>query len=144
VTTHLQSGNVVLTGRARAPDSVTKAVEKVLRTEFGLDVDVMVRTASELAKVVKANPLLGSRVSPAVLHVAFLKTRPSPAAVRAIAGQRFGRDEFLVRGTEIYLKYPNGVARSKMSTSFFERALGTPVTVRTWRVVTRLEELTRR
>jgi uncharacterized protein (DUF1697 family) len=142
VATHLQSGNVVLTSRARSSTSVEKTIEKLVSAEFGLDVDVMVRTASELATVVKTNPLLGPRVRPAALHVAFLKARPSAAAVKAIAGQKFGRDEFVVRGTEIYLKYPNGVAGSKMSTPVFEQALGTPGTVRTWKVVTRLQELT--
>jgi uncharacterized protein (DUF1697 family) len=110
VTTHLQSGNVVLASRARTSGSVAKAVEKVLRAEFALEVDVMVRSAGELDKVMKTNPFLRPGVSAATLHVAFLK-------------------------------YPNGVAGSKISPPLFERALGTPATVRTWRVVTRLREL---
>jgi uncharacterized protein (DUF1697 family) len=141
VTTHLQSGNVVLAGRARGARSVETSIEEMLRAEFGFDVDVMVRTAGELAKVVKTNPLLGPRVSAATLHVAFLKSRPTTAAVRALAGHESGRDEFVLRGREIYLKYPNGVAGSKMSAPVFERALETRATVRTWRVVTRLREL---
>jgi uncharacterized protein (DUF1697 family) len=141
VTTHLQSGNVVLASRARTSGSVAKSVEKVLRAEFALEVDVMVRTAAQFAKVVKTNPFLRPGVSAATLHVAFLKSRPAAAAVRALSGEQFGRDEFVVRGTEIYLKYPNGVAGSKISPPLFERALGTPATVRTWRVVTRLREL---
>lgn len=141
VTTHLQSGNVVLASRARTSGSVTTAIEKLLRAGFGIDVDVMVRTGGELAKIVEANPFLRPGVSAATLHVAFLKSRPAAAAVRSISGEELGRDEFVVRGTEIYLKYPNGVAGSKMSPPLFERALGTPATVRTWRVVTRLQEL---
>jgi len=145
VATHLQSGNVVLSSRASRPDSVARSVEKVLAAEFDLDVDVMVRTTSELAKITRTNPFLraGSRADPASLHVAFLKARPSAAAARAISGHDFGRDEFVVRGSELYLKYPNGVARSKMNTGFFERALGTRATVRTWKVVMRLRELAR-
>jgi hypothetical protein len=41
----------------------------------------------------------------------------------------------------VYLRYPHGVAGSKLSTPVFERALGTPATVRTWKVVRRLDEL---
>lgn len=141
VTTHLQSGNVILGSRARSADSVAKTVEKVLRAEFDLEVDVMVRTAAELARVTRDNPFLTSRVPTSALHVGFLKSRPTAAATRALAEADFGRDEVGLRGREIYLKYPNGVAASKMSSTYFERVLGTPATIRTWRVVTRLVEL---
>jgi uncharacterized protein (DUF1697 family) len=67
--------------------------------------------------------------------------RPTAAAKHALAGRTFGDDEFVVRGGEIYLRNPHGVAGSKMNTAVFERELGTPGTVRTWKVVTRLDEL---
>jgi uncharacterized protein (DUF1697 family) len=141
VTTHLQSGNVILASPARGSDSVAKSIEDVLRTGFDLQVDVVVRTASELAKVARGNPLLGSGADPSTLQVAFLKSRPPAAAARALADKDFGSDEFVLRGAEIYLRYAHGSGRSKMNAAFFERALDTPATVRTWKVVTRLLEL---
>jgi uncharacterized protein (DUF1697 family) len=141
VATHLQSGNVVLASTKRTPTAVATAVENLIRSEFGVDTDVMVRTAVELAKIVRANPLAPRGGDAAGLHVAFLKARPTAAAKRAFAGRTFGDDEFVIRGPDVYLRYPHGVAGSKLSTPVFERALGTPATVRTWRVVTRLDEL---
>jgi uncharacterized protein (DUF1697 family) len=47
----------------------------------------------------------------------------------------------VLRGAELYLRYPDGVARSKMSPPLFERALGRPATVRSWRVVAKVAEL---
>jgi uncharacterized protein (DUF1697 family) len=141
VTTHLQSGNLVVASGARRPEAVERSIEEALQTALGLEVDVIVRTASGLAKVLRGNPLLGRGVDPQTLHVAFLKERPAATAARALAGADFGRDEFVLRGAEIYLRYPNGLGRSKMSTAFFERALHTPATVRNWRVVTTLVEL---
>jgi uncharacterized protein (DUF1697 family) len=141
VTTHLQSGNVVFSSRTRSQDAVERALEKLVKRDFGIDVDVMARTAGELAKITKRNPLLQRPGDTADLHVAFLKSRPSTATARTLADYDFGRDEFVLRGAELYLRYPDGVAHSKMSTTLFERTLGTPATVRTWKVVTRLVEL---
>ena len=101
----------------------------------------MVRTTGQLAKITKSNPLLKRGGDTAGLHVAFLKSRPSAAAARTLAGYEFGRDEFVLRGAELYLRYPDGVARSKMGPPLFERALGTPATVRSWKVVAKVAEL---
>jgi len=141
VGTHLQSGNVVLGSRKRSATAVAKEIERLVSAEFGVDSEIMVRTADELSKIVRTNPLARRVSGPATLHVAFLKTRPSAAATRALAGRTFGDDEFVIRGSEIYLRYPHGVAGSKMNTAVFEGGLGTPGTVRTWKVVTRLNEL---
>jgi uncharacterized protein (DUF1697 family) len=139
VVTHLQSGNVVLGSAKRSSTAVATAVERLVEAEFGVDTDVIVRTSGELSKIVRKHPLERRRA--AALHVAFLKTRPTAAAKRAFSGRTFGDDEFVIRDTEVYLRYPNGVAASKMNTALFEGGLGTPATVRTWKVVTRLDEL---
>jgi uncharacterized protein (DUF1697 family) len=141
VTTHLQSGNVVLGSTKRSPTAVASAVEQLVRAEFGVGTDVMVRTAGELATIAKSNPLARRGEDAGTLHVAFLKARPAAAARRALAGRTFGDDEFVIRGTEVYLRYAHGVARSKMNVALFEGDLGTPATVRTWKVVNRLHDL---
>ena len=47
VVTHLQSGNVVLGSAKRPPAAVANAVERLVEIEFGVDTDVVVRTAGE-------------------------------------------------------------------------------------------------
>jgi uncharacterized protein (DUF1697 family) len=141
VATHLQSGNVVLGSTKRSPAAVATAVEGLVENEFGVDTDVVVRTAAEFAKVAAKHPLERRGTDSAVLHVAFLKTRPAATAKRAFAARTFGDDAFVIRDAEVYLRYPKGVAASKMNTALFQGGLGTPSTVRTWKVVTRLNEL---
>ena len=143
VSTHLQSGNVVLSTRSRSSGAVERALEELLTGAFGFEVAVMVRTSGQLAKVTENNPLLRRGGDTTGLHVAFLKQRPSAAAARALAGLERGRDELALRGEELYLRYPDGVARSKMSPPLFERTLGVPATVRTWKVVAKVAELSR-
>jgi uncharacterized protein (DUF1697 family) len=141
VRTHLQSGNVLLASTKRSPTAVERAVEELVEHEFGVETSVMVRTAGALAKVAAANPFATRGADPRQLHVAFLKKAPTAAASRALGTHEFGDDDFVVRGAEIFLRYPHGVAGSTMSTPVFEKTLGTPGTVRTWKVVTRLAEL---
>lgn len=141
--THLQTGNVVLAARERSADAVGRALEGVLRERLDLDVDVMVRTRAQLDKVLNGNPLLGRGVDTKALHIGFLKSKPPAAEARALGGADFGRDEFALSGRELYLRYPDGLGRSKMSGAFFERALTTPMTVRGWAVVTKLAQLAR-
>jgi len=141
VATHLQSGNVILGSTKRSPTAVATAVERLVSAEFGVDIDVVARTAGELAKIAAKNPLVSRPKDSAGLHVAFLKARPGAAARRAFSGRTFGDDEFVIRDTEVYLRYPHGVAASTMNPALIESGLGTPATVRTWKVVTRLDEL---
>ena len=141
VVTHLQSGNVVLGSTKRSPAAVATAVERLVETEFGVDTDVVVRTAGELAKIADKHPLAQRGKDSAGLHVAFLKARPAAAGKHAFSRRTFGDDEFVIRGTEVYLRYPHGVAASKMNAALVQGGLGTPATVRTWKVVTRLNDL---
>jgi uncharacterized protein (DUF1697 family) len=141
VATHLQSGNVILGSAKRSPTAVATAVERLVSAEFGVDIDVVARTAGELAKIAAKNPLAPRPKDSAGLHVAFLKARPGAAARRAFNERTFGDDEFVIRDTEVYLRYPHGVAASEMNPALIESGLGTPATVRTWKVVTRLDEL---
>jgi uncharacterized protein (DUF1697 family) len=141
VVSHLQSGNVVLGSTRRSRAAVATAMERLVEAEFGFDTDVVVRTAGEFAKVAGKHPLARRGGDSAVLHVAFLKARPAAAAKRAFARRTFGDDEFVIRDTEVYLRYPHGVAASKMNIALFQGGLGTPATVRTWKMVTRLNEL---
>jgi uncharacterized protein (DUF1697 family) len=49
-----------------------------------------------------------------------------------------------VRGREIYLHLPHGVARTKLTNAWFDRALRTKSTLRNWRTTLALSELASR
>jgi len=140
VGTYIQSGNVVfraaLTLAARIPSLVASA----LADRFGLRVAVIVRTACELEHVAEHNPFLGTDADVDRLHVAFLANAPSAARVAALDAHRSPPDRFVVRGREIYLHLPNGVARSKLTNQYFDSLLATTSTVRSYKTVLALVE----
>jgi uncharacterized protein (DUF1697 family) len=141
VRTHLQSGNVLLAGSQRQTRAVERSVEDALRKGLGIEIDVMVRTGSELASVLDSNPFIARGEDPATLYVSFLKSTPPAQAAGALEETTFGDDQFALHGRELYLLYPDGLGRSKMTSAFFERTLRVPGTVRRWSVVTKLAEL---
>jgi len=141
VQTVIQSGNVVFRARPAVARGLPDAVAAAIRDRFGLRVPVVVRTAEELRRVVRANPFLAAGADPATLHVAFLRELPSATRVALLDPGRSPPDEFEVRGGDVYLRLPNGAARTRLTNAWFDSALATTATVRNWRTVLRLDEL---
>jgi uncharacterized protein (DUF1697 family) len=137
VVTYIQSGNVVFDA-ARAPTSPA-AMEKRISETFGFDVAVVLRTAKELADVLKRTPYPDTEK----VHVMFLNRAPSKATFAKVDAGAFGADEFRIGRKEIYLHLPNGVGTSKLAGALARQA-PPEATLRTWRTVTKLAELSRR
>lgn len=143
VSTVLQSGNVLLRS-SESEAAVVAAIAGTISDAFGLQIDVVVRSASELAAAARRNPFLaaGAAPDPTTLHVAFLSQPPPAAAVATLLGsERPGGDALAVDRREVYLSYPNGSGRSPLTLPYLERHLGTPGTARNWRTVLRLAHL---
>jgi uncharacterized protein (DUF1697 family) len=141
VETYVQSGNVVFRSKVGEPGKLTRAVEKRLRSELGLDVRVLLRTQAELASVVGANPFAATQSDPTKLHVTFLWDAVDKARGRKVEAKQLEPDEFRILGREVYLHCPEGYGRSKLSNAYFEKELGLAATTRNWRTVTKLAEL---
>jgi uncharacterized protein (DUF1697 family) len=141
VTTYVQSGNVVSSTPARRPADVANAIERAVADQLGLEIVVLVRTPTELAGVVVANPYAGPSTDPTKLHVTFLRELPARAAVEALDPDRFAPDRFAVAGREVYLHCPHGYGNSKINNTYFEKQLGVAATTRNWRTVRHLADL---
>jgi len=138
--TYIQSGNVLFSASGSAA-ALGSAVETALEARFGLGIKVLLRTRTQLAAVVVANPLATGGRDPAKLHVTFLASTPPSSRLSDLDGMRSGPDELEVAGREVYLHCPEGYGRTKLTNAFFERALGVPATTRTWKTVTTLAQL---
>ena len=143
VRTYIQSGNVVCKASATVAKKLPALVHAAIKKNIGHDVPIVIRTAAELASVARENPFLALGTAPETLHVAFLSDEPRAAAIVTLDPARSPGDEFVARGREIYLRLPNGVARSKLTNAYFDRALATTSTIRNWRTVLELLALTK-
>jgi uncharacterized protein (DUF1697 family) len=139
VQTYIRSGNVVFTSALRSAPKMEAAIERAILADTGLTVTVMVRSASDIARVVKHNPYAVDDLPATKLVVAFLKSRPK---AKTLDLSSHGRETAVIDGTVAYLHYPDGQGRSKVTGALLERLLGTPATVRNWNTVGKLLSLT--
>ena len=126
VRTHLQSGNVVFRAARASGDAIAEAI----RSETGMDVTVILRTAEELRAVVDANPI--AEFESNRLVVVFLDHAPSGTLAYS------GPEPYHLLGRELYVNYVDGQGRSKLTNSLIERKLGVRGTARNWNTVTAL------
>ncbi len=142
VTTYIQSGNVVFGAPARVAERLPDEIGRAIAERFGFQAPIVTRTDAEIRRIAEGNPFLADGADPDKLHVVFLADEPSDRAVHSLDARRSPPDRFVVNGSEIYLHCPDGFGRSKLTNGYFDSKLRTVSTVRNWRTVLKLLELT--
>lgn len=141
VRTYIQSGNVVYSAPSEVARRVPALISTAIAENFGYEVPLIIRTETELRRASRSNPFLKEDVDIRALHVVLLAELPSAARVASLDPDRSPPDEFLVDGREIFLRLPNGVGRSKLTVRYFDSALATTSTMRSWRTLLKLLEM---
>jgi len=140
--TYVQSGNVVFKTDARDLAALSKRIENAIERTFGFRPGVILRTASDLRDVVAKNPFAKrSGIEPARLLVTFLAADPGVEGRKKVLAIKADPEELRINGCEIYIYYPNGMGRSKLSWLTFEKLLNTTGTGRNWNTVTKLLDM---
>lgn len=141
VSTLLQSGNVAFVGRGK-PAAVARKIEAQIARRFELEITVTVRSAAELDALMAANPFPEvAAEEPGRLLVMFLAGSAEKGGARRLAEAYSGPERLQLAGQELFLHYPNGVGRSKLTTALIEKHLGVAGTARNWNTVTKLRDL---
>lgn len=126
VSTLLASGNAVFASPRTDPAALAREIESALQEQLGLDLRVAVRRPTDLQVALRDLPDL-----PGYALIAFLMGEPEPAALHALLDTDWSPDVALSGAGVLYLGYPAGAGRSRLSTARIERALGMPCTART-------------
>ena len=121
VVTYIQSGNIVLDSDLSEQQEIEKMIHLAINSKFGYDVNVLALTRSALLQVFKNNPFLKSKdvkklaatllnTEPDLTHLDYLKEKAA-----------LNEDEFIVDGKCLYMQYPNGQGRSKLTHAMLEK-----------------------
>ena len=141
VSTHMQSGNVVLSTED-APDVVARAIESAIARETSFDVSVLVRTRAEMDGVVADNPLADVVTDPARLLVAFLSIPPERSWLDAAGLAGFDTRLLGLGAAELYIWCPDGILASPIPDALSKvKHPGLVATSRNWRTVIRLHDM---
>ena len=140
--TYVQSGNVVLRTEARDVAPLSRRIENEIEENFGFRPAVILRTTAELRQVISRNPFAQRRdVEPNRLLVTFLAAKPAPEARARALAIKPDPEELHIEARELYIFYPNGMGRAKLSPAFLEKTLAIPGTARNWNTVNKLLEM---
>ena len=141
--TFIQSGNVIFRSEEKSLAKLGDKLEKGIEARFGFRPDAILRTAESMAAAIAANPFEGRGIDPAKLHIVFLKSDPGDAG-RARAGAiRTDPEELRAIGAELYIHYPEGAGKSKLTAAAIQKATGVPGTARNLNSAVKMLELAR-
>ena len=124
VSTVIQSGNVVFS--APTAEGLDSRLSGAIEARFGFPVPVMIRSASELHEIANNNPWPDA--DPRRSSVCLLESLPAGT----LQASRSPGDSFQLGRGVLYLNTPRGISKSKFSTSYIEKMLGTKITARNW------------
>ncbi len=135
----LQSGNLVFNAKKQQTAKLERLLETEAAKRFGLTTDFFLRTADEWKAIVANNPFGNeAKTDPGRLVVTFLKEERNVDALQAAI---VGREVIRADGRQLYIVYPDGMGRSRLTHALIEKKLGTRATARNWNTVLKLEHV---
>ncbi len=141
---YIQSGSVVFDSDDVDEAQMQRHIEDGFQKTFGFHVHVLVRTSAGLNEIIEKNPFQNQLDKESKwIAVLFLATPPDTTAQEDLLKTYGGAEKLFIIGKEVYIYYPEGIGRSKLSHSFLEKKLRTVGTARNWNTVLRLQELIR-
>lgn len=140
--TLLQSGNLVFDAGQQKGGALESLIEKELAAKLSLRTEIFIRTAKEWEALIAANPFpKEAKADPGHLVLITLREKAKPADVKALQASIKGRETVAAAGRELYVTYPDGIGRSKLTMAAIEKALGTRGTGRNWNTVLKIGAL---
>jgi uncharacterized protein (DUF1697 family) len=109
IETYIASGNVIFDSAAE-PSTVKAGLEARLLAYAGKPVGAVIRTAPEMAAILKANPF--PQTEPKYTYAIFLDHPPAADALDRVTGR--DGEEIRLGDREIYIYYGSGMGRSKL------------------------------
>ncbi|APH06603.1 cytoplasmic protein [Bacillus weihaiensis] len=145
VRTYIQSGNIVFESNDNE-ESLQIQIEKKIEEEFNFSVSVILRTALELEKIVQNCPFSEKEMSEAEalavgesLYVALLLKSPPQETIERLNKYKNEYETYKNENREVYLLFYNSIRNSKLANQL--QKLGTPVTIRNWRTLNKLNTI---
>lgn len=135
----LQSGNLIFRSEMRKGAQLERLLEEETAKRLALHTTFFVRTAQAWQAVITDNPFpREAERDPSHLVVMFLKDEPDPKDVKVLKAAITGPEVVGAKGRQLYIVYPSGIGRSRLTTTLIEAKLGTRGTGRNWNTVLRL------
>ena len=140
--THIQSGNVIFNTAKRDPERIAREMEASIEKQFGFRAPVILRTPAELKNVIEKAPFISRPdFEPARLLIYFLASALTDEARLKLKTVDPSPEQLAIGVRELFIYYPNGMARPKLSLTSLEKKIANIGTGRNWTTVNNLLEI---
>ena len=141
VRTYIQSGNLLFVGAGTASEHEAR-LEKAIQSRFGRPIPVIVRSGTKWPAIVASNPFEeAARDEPNRLMLCLSKAKPRPDAGQALQERAKDGERVRLTGEALWIHFPSGAGTSKLTPSWIDRMVGSPVTSRNWRTALQLQHM---
>ncbi len=140
VRTLLNSGNAVFEAAGEAPEKMATRIRSAVAKKVGVDALVVVKSAGDIAAVVKANKLASTATDPSRLLVALTIDAPTLAGLSHLAKTQWKGDAVHVGKHAAYIWCADGFLESKAAVALL-RDLGEYGTTRNWATLEKINAL---
>ncbi|MCW8397560.1 DUF1697 domain-containing protein [Legionella sp. PATHC038] len=136
----LQTGNIVFEATPHVSEThLEKQISSAIDQHLQLETTVLVRPKESLVEMIRCNPFSEMAISdPSHLLVMFLDKNPSSPALEALIKSIQGREQIICGHQCLYLAYPDGIGRSKLTHHVIEKKLGVQGTARNWTTLVKI------
>lgn len=141
VTTYIQSGNLIFSSDLEPKES-EKIITDILKSNFDLEVPVIVKEQSVISDVLLANPFkVRTTENPKFMSFGFLKEIPYKENVKSITDFSTDIETFQIIDDVIYFYCGVGFGSTKLTNVWFEKKLGVISTTRNYNTTLKLTQL---
>lgn len=138
VQTYIQSGNVVFQSKKNWGEAEAEELRRNISLKKGFAPHVVILGERDLLKAIEKSPF--QVVDGKALHFFFLDSKPKQPNLERLAKLKAASEEFSLVEKVLYLRAPNGIARSKLAPAV-ESTLGVPTTARNLNTVEKLASM---
>ena len=141
VKTYIQSGNVIFTSSEKDTSKISTKLKKQFQKSFGHNGEIFILTPEELKTALTHCPFEPEKNEAKQLcHLMFLSDKPSTQQVDKLMEMSGKEYSFAVHDKVLYYAYSREIAGHRRNINF-EKVLGVTGTARSWKVISKLIEL---
>ena len=143
VVTYIQSGNVIFKSEQIDLIELQSHIEHGINQTFGFDVPVQILTAKSLSELVTLLPFkeLSVEQHGSQVMLCFLSSTPCTDQLEKLTPYQTADEQMYLIKNVLYIYYPNGSGRSKLTNTVIEKKLQLSATTRNLKTATKLVTL---
>ncbi|MEN6453274.1 MAG: DUF1697 domain-containing protein [Prolixibacteraceae bacterium] len=143
VKTYINSGNLILQSK-QGKEKIVDQVAQVIRTNFGINVNMIIKTANELTDIAEKSPFSAeTECDYDKRAVVMLSERVDPVQLQVFKDEGKVSENYYLTDDLLFVYYHNGFAKTKLTSDYIERKLRVITTARNWNTILKLRDMIR-